>query len=130
MSHSKTKKLFLIFALSFVLNFCWENVHSVLYISYQGAPITEFVLLRAALVDAIILTVLAVPFMQFPFWQRRKWLILPLGIFLAIVIELWALRSGRWVYTTSMPLVPFLNVGLTPTIQFAILGYGIYVLLL
>lgn len=123
----RLKSLFLIFATAFILNVFWENVHSVLYISYKSAPITEFILLRAALVDAVIITLLALPFMQLEALGRRLWLVVPFGVLISIVIELWALQMGRWVYDVSMPIVPFLNVGLLPTIQLGILGYIVYV---
>ena len=48
------------------------------------------------------------------------------GIVVAVLIELWALQTGRWAYTGAMPLVPFLGAGLTPTIQLGFLGYVIY----
>lgn len=124
------RKLCSVFVLSFGLNLLWEQAHSVLYASYQGVPITEFVLLRAAVGDAIILTVLFLPFFYFDFFKKRTWLIIPLGILVSVIIELYALHTGRWVYTQHMPLVPFLHIGLTPTIQLGLLGYLVYLFIL
>lgn len=65
------KKIFLVFILSFVLNLIWENLHSFLYVEYMGNKITEFILLRASVVDAIIITILVTPFIFME--QLRKW---------------------------------------------------------
>src|SRR3989338_6127191 len=52
------KKLIAIFALAFLLNLIWENLHSWLYAYYEGGVITEWILLRATLFDAIFITLL------------------------------------------------------------------------
>jgi hypothetical protein len=119
-----------IFLLSFALNFVWEHLHAPFYLSYKAQPITDFILFRATLGDAVILTVLALPFVYASFFKKMKWLIVPIGIVIAIAIEIFALHTGRWVYASSMPLVPFLNVGLTPTLQLGVLGYITYAIVL
>ena len=124
------KKLFQIFFVSFYLNFIWENAHAFLYASYQNGAITEFILFRAALGDAMILTLLALPFIYSAYFKNKKWLVIPAGIFIAVVIELFALRTGRWEYNAFMPLIPIIHVGLTPTLQLGLLGYLTYVLLI
>lgn len=120
------KKLGLVFIVSFALNLVWENLHALLYTAYQGGPITEFILLRATFGDAVMLTALALPFVYVRFFRQRLWLIVPLGLALAVWIEWYALGAGRWSYNAAMPLVPFLEVGLTPTVQLAITGYITY----
>jgi len=50
------KKVSLIFILSFFLNLIWENLHSYFYTVYMGGEITETILLRASIADAIIIT--------------------------------------------------------------------------
>ncbi len=124
------RKLFYIFLLSLGLNFVWENLHSFLYASYQGGPIGEFILLRAALGDAVLLGILALPFFYLDFFKKRKWLIIPIGVAVAILIELYALHTGRWAYNSYMPLIPFLDVGLTPTLQLGLLGWVVYFLMI
>lgn len=131
------KKTFYIFLLSFFLNFIWENLHSVLYTGYQGGKITELILTRASLGDAVMITVLLLPFLSSPrhslrrrrvvvWFQKRSWLIFVLGIILAILIEWYAFNTGRWAYNAYMPIIPFLDIGLTPTIQLGLLGYFTY----
>ena len=117
-----------VFAFSFFFNFLWEHFHSLLYVHYKGGPITDSILLRATFGDAVMLTALAVPFVFLPFFRARIWLILPLGLILAIGIELFALETNRWAYGPFMPLVPLFSVGLTPTIQLALTGYISYLI--
>ena len=111
------------FAIAFIFNFIWENLHSFLYDNYRGGPITAFILLRAILADAVMITVIVAPFVYFSSLRKYRWLILIIGIALAIIIERYALSTGRWAYNEYMPLIPFLGVGLTPTTQLALLGY-------
>ncbi len=51
------KKWILVFVYAFGLNLIWENLHSFLYVHYKQGPITEFILVRAAISDALIIRV-------------------------------------------------------------------------
>jgi hypothetical protein len=117
------KRVFSIFIISFILNAIWENLHSVLYANYVGSKITEFILMRATLVDAIIVTIIVLPFLFLPHLKNKSWLIILAGIVVSIFIEYWGLGTGRWAYNSLMPIIPFLGIGLTPTIQLGLLGY-------
>ena len=117
------KRLLSIFAISFVLNIVWENLHSYLYDNYMGGKITEFILLRASLADALAITILLIPFLYISFFRKRNWLVILGGIIISILIEWHGLGTGRWSYNDYMPIIPILSVGLTPTIQLGILGY-------
>ncbi|HBB65511.1 MAG TPA: hypothetical protein DCZ84_02675 [Candidatus Vogelbacteria bacterium] len=120
------KKVSLIFILSFFLNLIWENLHSYFYIVYMGGEITETILLRASIADAIIIILLTLPFVLVASLRKRSWLIIPIGVLISICIELYALNTGRWAYNEYMPIIPILSVGLTPTIQLGLLGYLSY----
>ncbi|MFA5954656.1 MAG: hypothetical protein WC817_03925 [Patescibacteria group bacterium] len=115
------KKFIFLFLFALILNWVWETTHSVLYVHYQGGAITPFVLLRAALVDAIVILALALLAQKFKL--NKSTVVVTGGLIIAIVIELWALETGRWAYTAFMPIVPILNVGLTPILQLALTGY-------
>jgi len=65
------KKIFLIFVLSFLLNLIWENLQSFLYLSYQGGKITELILLRATLTDALIITAICLPFIFLKKFKKK-----------------------------------------------------------
>lgn len=120
------KALSFIFLLSFALNFIWEHTHSVFYAHYQGGEITDFILFRASITDALVVSVLAIPFLYNAFLRNKIWLSIPVGIVLAIMIEWNALAFGWWAYNGAMPVIPFINTGLTPTIQLAFTGYVAY----
>ncbi len=117
------RKLVEVFLVAFVLNVLWEFAHAGLYVHYQGAEITSLVLLRAALFDASFIAVLAVLFFFTPYFRARLWFVLVFGALFAIGLEWFALSTGRWEYATAMPIIPFLNIGLTPAIQLGITGW-------
>jgi len=120
----KIKKLFLIFLIAFILNLVWENLHSFLYEHYMGGEITELILIKATFVDALIIIILSLPFVSFSSIEKYDWLIVPLGFLVSLLIEWWALSMGRWAYNMYMPIIPFLETGITPSIQLGLLGYG------
>ena len=104
----------------------WENLHSLLYAGYRGGAITELILLRASVADAVIITLIALPFVLWPRLEKNSWVIVIIGVLISIGIEWFALGTDRWAYNDLMPLVPILDVGLTPTIQLGLLGYLAY----
>jgi CHASE2 domain-containing sensor protein len=118
-----TRRLTFIFLLALALNFIWENLHSYLYSNYKGAPITEFILFRASLWDAAIIILMSFLFFYISFFRKRKGLMILIGIIIAVLIEWYALSTGRWAYNAYMPIIPLLSVGLTPTIQLGFLWY-------
>jgi hypothetical protein len=73
-----------------------------------------------------MLTGFAVPFIYLNGLRNLIWLVIPAGIAIAIAIELEALKTNRWAYNKNMPLIPIINVGFTPTIQLALIGYLTY----
>lgn len=118
------------FLAALAFNLVWEKMHSVLYLSYQGGVVTNFILLRAALFDAAAITLFACPLFlcelnSYKSCRSLTHTILFVGALtlFAIVLEKWALVTDRWAYTDAMPLLPFLHIGLTPAIQLGITGY-------
>jgi hypothetical protein len=108
---------------AFILNFLWENLHAPLYLHYRGEAITELILVRAALVDAIFILSLVLISRAQKISKRRALFIFLSGLLIAIILEKWALATGRWTYGPSMPLMPWLNVGLTPALQLGFTGW-------
>ena len=123
MSPMLKNKLLFIFIVSFILNIVWENFHSIFYDNYMGGKITEFILFRAALADAIIIIIITLPFLLFLSFKKRSWAIIFIGFVVSIGIEYYVLTTGMWEYNILMPIIPFLSIGLTPTIQLGLLGY-------
>lgn len=121
--HRRIKQLSIVFVAAFLLNVVWENAHSYLYTHYQGSVITEFVLVKAALFDAFVTLIAAILYLWVkPFRSRLDVTIGGLLAF-AIGLELFALATSRWFYSSWMPTLPCLEVGITPTIQLALLAY-------
>ncbi|MBI3074711.1 MAG: hypothetical protein HYY92_00660 [Parcubacteria group bacterium] len=117
------RHLTFIFLAGFLMNFLWENLHAPLYIHYQGGAITEIVLFHAALFDAAVITLFAAfAFLVLP-RHFRQWFMLIAGILFAIGLEIFALKTGRWEYAALMPLIPFINVGLSPALQLGLTGW-------
>ncbi|MCF7835921.1 MAG: hypothetical protein K9M15_02250 [Candidatus Marinimicrobia bacterium] len=117
------KKVFILFFLGFVFNFVWENAHACLYVHYQGSVITQLILLRAALFDATFITIVGFIFLKFNWLKKRAWMAIIVGIVFAVFLEIFALKTGRWEYNNFMPIIPFINIGLTPTIQLGLLSF-------
>ena len=108
----------------FMANYLWEHAHVFLYAHYQGGAISEFILVRATLFDALYCMIGGILFLSVPTLRKRSWLLLPIGFMVAIFIEWYALGTGRWAYNGLMPIIPGLHVGLTPAIQLGLISYG------
>jgi len=120
------KKLVLVFVLAFIFNLVWENWHAQFYVHYQGGEITEWILARSAIIDALFITTVGVFFFTVSYLKNRLWISIIFGVIVAILLETFAFESGRWAYNEMMPIIPFLNTGLTPTVQLGLLSYLIY----
>ena len=122
-----TRQLLFIFLGGFLLNLLWENLHAPLYVHYQGGAITEYILLRAALFDALVITIFVALSFLISRQEWRQWFVLAAGILFAVVLELFALETGRWEYIAFMPLLPIINVGLSPALQLGFTGWLAFV---
>ncbi len=111
-----------VFLGAFVLNVAWEFAHHVLYVHYRGGEITGLVLLRASLFDAFFIVICFSPFILMTDFRKMWWFPTVLAVMFAVGLEQFALQTGRWAYLPSMPVIPFLQTGLTPTIQLALTG--------
>lgn len=119
--------LFLFFV-SFLLNFLWEISHSGLYIwtGLMEKSILHFAWFSAK--DAIfyLLFILLIAVVSgFLLWFRKPklWhylLLIIFGLIFSFGIEYHAINSGRWAYGLFMPIIPILNVGLSPILQMSI----------
>jgi hypothetical protein len=113
----------------FLLNFAWELLQGPLY---QGFVLDlrhiAFCAL-AAVSDAIMVLLLYYGFAfiyNAPFWVKgmnlQRALVLGLtGGLGAILVEKSYLSEEAWTYAPSMPVIPIVNVGLSPVLQFTIL---------
>jgi len=130
------KFIFTTFVLAFLLNFFWEVVQMPFYkATFFPAGHIAFCAL-ASIADAImvLLLYLGLGFIfRNPFWiQDVKWQRVVILIFTgatgAILSELRHLSLGTWAYANSMLIIPMVNVGITPVLQFMILPLLVYIL--
>jgi hypothetical protein len=57
---------------------------------------------------------------------RKAFLLIVIGGLGAVLAETKHLAAGNWAYADSMPLLPIVNIGLAPVLQFMILPLLIY----
>ncbi|CAN5275845.1 hypothetical protein BH09BAC2_BH09BAC2_02150 [soil metagenome] len=115
--------------LAFVLNFAWEIIQIPLY-KNNAYDVTHISFCALASVADVIMALLiyfgfAVVYKN-AFWikniniQRALLLILTGGIG-AILAEMRHLSEGDWAYASSMPIIPLVNAGISPVLQFMLL---------
>lgn len=118
------------FVVAVVLNYPWERVQSQFYVGPNGTDIAWWVCVVASLVDGLlvllILGVGRVVFGRSDWYEQaglRGYLVmLASGVAISVGIEWTAIYLLRWwSYSTRMPLMPILNIGLTPLIQMLVL---------
>ena len=112
------------------LNFVWELAQMPLYV--EGGKLLEFAVhcIVPSLGDGVlVLIIFGVGWMVF---RRADWFVLPglfgyvlmlmTGLVIAVLVEWIAVYGlGRWSYTTRMPVLPVLGVGLSPVLQMLLL---------
>ncbi len=127
-------KLSQVFLVGWLLNLLWENLHVFLYEHSRDTLFTQIdqlerfiILLRASIFDATFIVVVTAIAVSIPFLKKyRTWFISIAGVIFAIWLEMHALGTGRWAYNSLMPVIPILNVGISPTIQLGLTGYLAY----
>ena len=65
-----------------------------------------------------------------PFFKKRLYIALIFGFAFAVCLELFALSTSRWGYTVAMPLIPYLKVGVSPSLQLGVTALLTYFLVL
>ena len=123
------------FGIGFLLHLAWENLQAPLYINFLSyAQHFEACLRATATGDmfAMLLIYLSLAIIhQRLFWLTDKsvyrhpatWIIpIFIGVMIAVIFELRAVYATQsWQYTDTMPLVPFLQIGITPVLQMIII---------
>ena len=121
-----TKKLLYIVFFAFIVNLAWEVPHSLLYKTTTEMSVSEYVprILQASAGDIVMILII---FAIISLYNNSvKWSILQkkniilsilLGIIVSVTFEIYALNTNKFAYLPSMPLIPLLNVGITPVLQ-------------
>ncbi len=122
------RRIIAVVLVSFILHLIWETAHIGLYTGYDH--ITRFPITLYATVGDVGYVVLGV-LVLILFKSSSEWLDGPsradsislafLGFCIALFVEYKGLMLGRWSYTLAMPIVPLLNVGLSPLLQMMLL---------
>jgi hypothetical protein len=122
--------------ISFILNEAWELLQMPLYEQpiYKIGHIAFCTL--GALADTIMVLLLYILFAfihKNAFWiEQKNWvkifIVMLTGAVGAVFSEMGHLLIGSWSYDQSMLIIPFVNVGLSPVLQFLLLPVIIYFL--
>lgn len=116
---------------AFALNFLWENIQCApFFVHSSRAAATWGAMLVATLGDvALTWTIYAIVAAVSRRWRwgAQRWSRLQIAtlvvsaLTLSIAVEMWALSTGRWAYTDSAPLLPYLGVSVVPVLQLLVL---------
>ena len=128
--------VFTALVLAFLLNFAWEVIQMPLYkdASFNLGHIAFCAL--ASVADAIMVLLIYFCFALIykkPLWVEvltapRIFILMLVGAVGAIVAEMRHVSAGTWAYDNSMPILPVVDVGLSPVLQFMLLPALIYYL--
>lgn len=122
-------KIIALTIISFLLHLVWENAQAPLYGGYTSFTQHFFICLMGTFGDVLItlmVFIFIVVIKKDAFWIAKQnggdYIASAfLGLLIAIGIEQNALLLEKWVYSSVMPLLPYLQVGLTPVLQMVIL---------
>ena len=111
------------------LNYVWELAQSPLYVGMDTLRESWWHCLVASIGDAVlVLLIVATGWGLFrePDWFVRRGtpglaFAAVSGVTIAVLVEWAALSVRRWSYTTQMPLIPVVDVGVLPILQMAFL---------
>lgn len=129
-------RIFGFFAIvSLLLHFAWESWHVRFYSGYENLSPYLPLALWASIAD-VFYVLGAVLFVSL-FKEGIGWLAKPkradlfglatTGFFIAIFVEYKAMIFEKWHYLETMPIIPWLEVGLSPILQMTILlPLGVY----
>jgi hypothetical protein len=117
-------------AIAFLFHLAWERVHIRLYTNYDAmkgilpvhvlATIGDVAYTLCAVFFVAILKRDVVWFLS-PVSTADIFLLAGLGFCLALFVEYKALYFKKWEYLPSMPIIPYLHVGLSPIAQMTVL---------
>lgn len=108
-----------------LLHLVWENAQAPLYAEYQSFW-QHFPSCVVGTVGDVIITLFVLFFIRLlkknsPHSPTDFFVLAIIGFFIAVMIEQHALLIGQWDYTSAMPIIPFLKVGLIPILQMTLL---------
>ena len=111
------------------LHLAWEWLQCQPYFVHRATPATMESMIVATAGD-LGLTAIAyflVAALHGPKWGLARWrpatvlTLEAIAVALAVTVELYALKAGRWSYTEAAPLIPGMGISLLPVMQLALL---------
>jgi hypothetical protein len=119
-----------LFVVSVVLNYFWEIGQAFLFVGMDSWETIWWHCLVASLGDGLM--VWAIHAAGWRFFRRSDWFIaaqwkgygvmLTSGLLLALAVEWLAVHVlQRWTYTSDMPVIPGVNIGIAPLLQMLLL---------
>ncbi|MDF9799181.1 hypothetical protein OKW21_004444 [Catalinimonas alkaloidigena] len=131
------KKLVIhILILAFLFNLVWEVLQGPLYEGFQYNIKHISICALASVADAmwvmLLYYIFALIYRDF-FWiqklkKKRIVLVILVGGMGAILSEMSHVSADHWAYAESMPIIPVIEVGLSPFLQFLVLPILIYLI--
>ena len=123
------RTLALLSIISFALHFVWEFSHAGLYAGY-GSWSGDIPIYWLATLGDVLYTLGAFALMS-AIKQTYDWMhstaasdyltLVALGFLIALFVEYKSIVLERWHYLPDMPIIPILNVGLSPVLEMSIL---------
>lgn len=113
-----------LFAVGFALNLVWElgQMQYFTALSEIGYPRAVLFCALASVVDGVAVVSIFIVLENLFDNGRGDYVIAAvLGGLTAVLFELVATKLGLWTYAASMPVIPFIGVGLLPMIQLLLL---------
>ncbi|NNE68460.1 MAG: hypothetical protein HKN33_17975 [Pyrinomonadaceae bacterium] len=113
-----------LFAVGFALNLVWElsQMQYFTALSEIGYPKAVLFCTLASVVDGVaVVSIFIVLENLFDNGRGDYVIAAALGGLTAVLFELAAKKLGLWTYAASMPVIPFIEVGLLPMIQLLLL---------
>ena len=129
------QRFLLIYGIAFGINLIWEMLQMPFYEQMTFTDAGSYLMcLKASFGDAnIVIAIYGLGLLLFRHWrwplEMTPWKVIYLvaiGGITAILIEYSALREHRWIYSSLMPRLPMLKIGLIPLLQLIILPYLSY----
>ncbi|SDD90124.1 hypothetical protein SAMN05421636_102270 [Pricia antarctica] len=119
---------------AFVVNLIWEVAQGPLYegFEYDVKHISFCALASVADMLMVLLLFFSLGLLYNNiFWIRnlnlkRTLVLVGIGTLGAILAEMWHTSRGDWIYAEIMPLLPLVDVGITPVLQFALLPWLVF----
>jgi hypothetical protein len=129
------QRFLLVYAIAFGMNLIWEMLQMPFYQQMTFTDVGSYLMcLKASFGDAnIVIAIYGLGVLFFHHWRwpvgMTPWkatYLIAIGGITAILIEHSALKGDRWSYSSLMPRLPVLEIGLIPFLQLIILPYLSY----